>query len=73
MIFTARPKRDSMTNIVVVRRSTSGREDKKVHVSLGGVSCNTPIFASPRRWTNMSNPSSVPLKFQEGTCQTPRR
>ena len=29
--------------------------------------------ASLCRWTNMSNPSSVQLKFQEDTCQTPRR
>ena len=71
--LTARPWRDSKTSIVVVRRSTSGRQDKKVHVSPGGVSCTTPIFASPCRWTNMSNPSSVPLKFQEDTCQTPQR
>ena len=31
-----------------------------------------PIFASLCRWTNMSNPSSVQLKFQEDTCQTPK-
>ena len=64
--------RKTMTSIVVVRRSTSGRQDKRVHASPGGVSCNTPIFASPCRWTNMSNPSSVPLKFQVDTCQTPK-
>ena len=40
-----------MTSIVVVRRSTSGRQDKSVHVSPGGVSCNTPIFASLCQWT----------------------
>ena len=40
-----------MTSIVVVRRSTSGRQDKRVHVSPGGVSCNTPISASLCRWT----------------------
>ena len=33
-----------MTSIVVVRRSTSGRQDKRVHGSPGGVSCNNPIF-----------------------------
>ena len=32
-----------------------------------------PIFASLCRWTNMSSPSSVPLKFQKDTCQTPRK
>ena len=31
-----------------------------------------PIFASLCRSTNMSSPSSVPLKFQEDTCQTPK-
>ena len=48
-------------------------QDKRVHVSPGGVSCNTPIFASLCRWTNMSNPRSVPFKFQKDTFQIPRR
>ena len=48
-------------------------QDKKVRVSPGGESCNTPIFASLCRWTNMLNFSFIKLKFQEDTCQTPRR
>ena len=71
--LTARPWRETMTNTVVVRRSTSCRQDKRVHGSPGGVSCNTLIFASLCRWTNMSDPSSVQFKFQEDTRQTPRR
>ena len=55
-----------MSSIVVVRRSASGRQDKRVHGSPADVSCKTGIFASLRRWTNMSNPSSVPLKFRKG-------
>ena len=45
-----------MTKAVVVRR---------VPGSPGDVSCKTPIIASQCRW-NMSSPSSVPLKFQNG-------
>ena len=52
-----------MTSIVVVKRSISGWQDKRARVSPGGVSCNTLIFASLCRWTNMSNPSFVQLKF----------
>ena len=55
-----------MTSIAVVRRSTSGRQDKRVHASPGGVSCNTPIFASPCRWTNMSSPKIRPIEVPKG-------
>ena len=71
--LTVRPWRDSMTSIVVVRRSASGRQDKRAHASPGGASCKNPIFASLCRWTKMSSPRSVPLKFQKDACQTPRR
>ena len=72
-VDTARPWKDSMTSTVAVRRSTSCRQDKRVHDSPGDASCKTPIFASQCRWTNMSSLSSVPLKFQKDTCQTPRK
>ena len=45
---------DSMTSTVVVRRSTSCRQDKRVHGFLEDVSCKTQISASLCRWTNMS-------------------
>ena len=41
---------------------TSCRQDK-VHGSPGDVLRKTPIFSLLCRWTNMSSPSSVPLKF----------
>ena len=42
--LTARPWRDSLTSTVVVRRSTSCRQDKRVHGSPGDVSCKNPDF-----------------------------
>ena len=71
--LTARQWKVLETSIVAVGRSTSGPQDKRVHGSPGYVSCNTPIFASLCRWTNMSSPRSVQLKFQRDTCQTPKK
>ena len=48
---TTWPWKRSMTSIVEVRKSISVRRKKRVHGSPGGVSCNTPIFASPCQWT----------------------
>ena len=65
---------DSMTSTVVVKVVDLMSAGQGGHtVRRETCRSKTPIFALLCRWTNMSNPSSIPLKLQEDTCQTHRK